>query len=73
MLYTDGIVEAQNGAGEAFGLERLSGIAVGRRAEPPEGVVAAVLQEARDFCQCASFSDDVALVVLKPDEGAQDA
>lgn len=63
LLFTDGITEARNEAGEEFGEERLIRLAVDNRAldacELQEVVTRAVSDYARD-----SFHDDATLVVL---------
>ncbi len=64
LLYTDGITEAQNRAGEFFGVARLSDLLVKHRLEPPETTLDNILAALRGFCGSQSFDDDVSLVVL---------
>ncbi|HET7291838.1 MAG TPA: SpoIIE family protein phosphatase [Vicinamibacteria bacterium] len=68
LLYTDGIVEAENPADEAYGEERLRSFLAGRRAAPAEmlidGLVADVLAHAGPLRP----RDDMTLLVL--DRGA---
>jgi len=63
LLYTDGAIEAQNAAGEQFGLERLSR-ALAQHAElDVAGITTALLGEIKAFM--AQQHDDVSLVVLR--------
>jgi sigma-B regulation protein RsbU (phosphoserine phosphatase) len=65
LLYTDGITEAQSEAGEFFGTGRLCGILDEMRDEPPDRIIAAVLEKIEDFTRSATFVDDVTMVLLK--------
>ena len=49
MLWTDGLVDARNDAGEPFGETRLLDEVCARRTESPEAIVSAVLEEADAF------------------------
>ena len=63
LLVTDGLVEARNDAGEAFGEQRLLATVCARRAESPETIVEAVLSEAEAFG--SRPTDDRTLLVLR--------
>jgi phosphoserine phosphatase RsbU/P len=63
VLWTDGLVDARNEAGEPFGDQRLLAEVCARRTEPPEAIVRAVLQEAEAFG--ARPVDDRTLLVLR--------
>ena len=65
VLYTDGIVEAMNGAGEMFGFDRL--LAAGGRAsrESAEGLLHAILDEVNAFVGAAPQHDDLTAIVLR--------
>jgi phosphoserine phosphatase RsbU/P len=63
VLWTDGLVEARNAAGEAFGEERLLASVCARRTESPETIVRAVLDEADAFG--ALPTDDRTLLVMR--------
>jgi phosphoserine phosphatase RsbU/P len=63
VLWTDGLVDARNEAGEPFGEQRLLDTVCARRADTPEAIVAAVLQEATTFG--AQPTDDRTLLVLR--------
>ena len=63
VLWSDGMVEAVNEAGEPFGEERLLAEVCSRRREPAESIVQAVLAAAEEFG--ARFIDDRTLLVLR--------
>ncbi|MDH3402658.1 MAG: SpoIIE family protein phosphatase [Acidobacteriota bacterium] len=65
VLYTDGITEAANPAGEEFGLERLREICLALRAAPLEDLDAAVNRALLDFAAGEPFADDRTLVLLR--------
>jgi sigma-B regulation protein RsbU (phosphoserine phosphatase) len=65
LLYTDGIVEAENKAGEFFGIHRLNDVFVTHAQSSPQGIIDGVIGELESFCQSQSFDDDISLVVLK--------
>jgi sigma-B regulation protein RsbU (phosphoserine phosphatase) len=62
-LWTDGLVDAKNDAGEAYGEQRLLEKVCDNRGEPPESIIAAVLQEAEAFG--AHPIDDRTLLILR--------
>ena len=65
VLYSDGIVEGTNAAGEEFGEDRL--LAALRRCEgfSAKRVRAAILSDYGDFLGTAAPDDDVTLLVLE--------
>ena len=63
VLWTDGLVDARNPAGEPFGEQRLLDTVCARRTDPPEAIVAAVLDEASAFG--GEPVDDRTLLVLR--------
>lgn len=65
LLYTDGIVEAENKEGEFFGLARLSDLLIAQRQCAPQKIIDEILQDLRRFCKSGSFNDDISMVVLK--------
>jgi sigma-B regulation protein RsbU (phosphoserine phosphatase) len=62
ILYTDGITEGRNPAGEEFGEERLSETASRHRALPAEEMLAAMLREIETF-NAGVYEDDATLIV----------
>jgi len=63
VLWTDGLVDACNEAGEPFGDQRLLATVCARRTESPESIVRAVLQEAEAFG--SKPIDDRTLLILR--------
>jgi sigma-B regulation protein RsbU (phosphoserine phosphatase) len=62
-LWTDGLVDARNEAGEPFGEGRVLAKIGELRNEPAEVIVRTVMEEARAFG--ATFTDDHSLLVLR--------
>jgi PAS domain S-box-containing protein len=65
LLYTDGITESRNGAGELFGLGRLCGILHAEHSESPQAIIEAVLREISAFAGTTALEDDVTMIVMK--------
>ncbi|MEJ2199863.1 MAG: PP2C family protein-serine/threonine phosphatase, partial [Desulfuromonadaceae bacterium] len=68
LLYTDGIIEAENREGVFFGEERLCAILNENQQYPPKDLINVLLDQVRMFSGMQNFKDDVSLVVLKIDE-----
>jgi serine phosphatase RsbU (regulator of sigma subunit)/catechol 2,3-dioxygenase-like lactoylglutathione lyase family enzyme len=64
LLYTDGVTEATNGAGEEFGVERLMEAARRHRGLSPPELLTAVVHQARGFSPDEQ-ADDITLIVAK--------
>lgn len=64
VLYTDGIIEAENGEGEFLGKERLLEIVKANLGHPAQEIQDAVLADVHGFVGDTPQSDDIALVVL---------
>lgn len=70
VLYTDGVTEAQDAAGEFFGAERLAAsTAEGPALENAGRVVESLLRGLADFVGGAPQSDDITIVALRRGEG----
>lgn len=65
LFYTDGLLEAENPDLEFFGLERIKTIFLEHALENPQVIIDAIFSALRQFCQTASFNDDVTLMVFK--------
>ena len=65
LLYTDGITEHTNGAGEMFGVKNV--IQTFRAAVDltPQDLVNTLLRKARDFGNSPVFADDVTITLMK--------
>jgi serine phosphatase RsbU (regulator of sigma subunit) len=64
-LYTDGVTEARNTAGELFGIERLCSLLRGVRALSPEAILETVLAEVADFRGGMPPADDLTLLLVR--------
>jgi serine phosphatase RsbU (regulator of sigma subunit) len=62
-LYSDGVTEAANPAGEEFGEERLARLLAERRNEPAADVVQAITGAVSAWCAGAPAADDITVVV----------
>ena len=65
VLYTDGITEAQNPLGEAYGEERLVEMILARAASTAGEIRDALLEDAQRFMGNSPRQDDIALLVIK--------
>jgi serine phosphatase RsbU (regulator of sigma subunit) len=64
VLYTDGLTEAENLAGEMYGLERLIEIVKNTLNLTPEETKEEILRDFKQHIQTASVEDDVTLLIL---------
>ncbi len=65
LLYTDGVTEARNQAGEFFGLERLRASFRAHRSLSPEALVKRLLMDVHAFRGSGPASDDIAIVIMQ--------
>jgi sigma-B regulation protein RsbU (phosphoserine phosphatase) len=65
VIYTDGLTEAQNPAGEYFGLKRLRETVLAHSGEDCQALHASVLATLEAFTQGAPQRDDVTLAVIE--------
>lgn len=64
-LYTDGVTEAENDAGEPYGLERLERLVRHNLAATAQGICAAIVEDAKCYLGSHQRSDDMTVVVIK--------
>jgi serine phosphatase RsbU (regulator of sigma subunit) len=65
LLYTDGIIEAENKTGTLFGIERLGKLLEeGNHLEPQE-LIDRIMTQGRIFTGMRHFNDDITLVIMK--------
>ena len=64
LLFTDGMTDCRNPAGEAFGLERIQDAFLNLRGLPGQEVCDRLLKTLLDYQQGASQDDDVTLVAI---------
>lgn len=72
LLYTDGIIEAENSYGELFGDERLCRLLHELQPESPQKIIDILLEHVREYTGMQNFTDDVSLVVMKYVSAVQD-
>jgi len=65
LLYTDGVTEAENSAGEFFGDERLAQLLQENHMIAAEDLVEMLFHQLRIFTGSTTFRDDVSVLVLK--------
>ena len=70
VVYSDGITEAQNAAGEEYGEERLAALAAERRHETVENIRRDIFDDVDRWSGGAERGDDQTLVILKAQSGA---
>jgi serine phosphatase RsbU (regulator of sigma subunit) len=64
-FYTDGLVEAENEAGEEFGMNRLEALVVAERLKGPDGILAAVEKAIRDYRDNVEAADDATMMLVR--------
>lgn len=68
VLYTDGVVEATNPAGDMFGLEAMAqSVEATRPDATPETVLARIVADVQEFSEGTPQGDDQTLVIICPD------
>ena len=65
MIYTDGVSEAQNPAGEFFDVERLREAIERQAAGSASAITAGLLGDVKTFAATAPQSDDITILTLK--------
>jgi sigma-B regulation protein RsbU (phosphoserine phosphatase) len=69
LLYTDGMVEARNLAGEQFGVERLQDLLKKHRNLSPNELKVEIFRSVSQFTRDTEPHDDITLLILKVGEG----
>ena len=65
VLYSDGVSEARNSAGEEYGRDRFLQALAGCHGTAPETVLEALLHDVRRFAEGAPQADDITALVLR--------
>ena len=65
VVFSDGVTEALNVAGEEFGEERLLACIEAHRQNDLSNLLSAIFKDVRDFASGAMQSDDITALVLK--------
>lgn len=64
LLYTDGVTEAQNAAGELFGEQRLCQILAENHDAQPDHLIDLILEKVSAFTDFQPLADDVSIVLI---------
>lgn len=64
LMYTDGLTEMFNAAGDEYGVARVHSLAKKHAATEPQAILSACLEEIRNFSTSAKQGDDLTLMVL---------
>jgi sigma-B regulation protein RsbU (phosphoserine phosphatase) len=65
LLYSDGLTEARNGAGEEYGADRLLEVATAAAHQPVSQLLAAVIRDQADFRATCPNTDDVTVLAVR--------
>ncbi|MCB9760058.1 MAG: SpoIIE family protein phosphatase [Alphaproteobacteria bacterium] len=68
VLYTDGITEAENPAGEQYGVERLCAAATRTHRQPAADIKRAIIEDVMAFVGEQRVFDDITLVVIRRED-----
>jgi hypothetical protein len=68
LLYTDGVIEAENDQHEFFGDQRLESLLREHCRLPPQELIDHIVEQVRLFAGHHSFQDDVSLIVMKAEQ-----
>jgi phosphoserine phosphatase RsbU/P len=64
LMYTDGLTEMFNAAGDEFGISRVHSLAKKHGATEPQAILSACIEELRSFSATTKQTDDLTLMVL---------
>jgi sigma-B regulation protein RsbU (phosphoserine phosphatase) len=67
-LYTDGLTEARNRAGQEYGLERIRALAERHTGKAPDGLISECLDDLLSFGEGLKQMDDLTLLVVRRTE-----
>jgi sigma-B regulation protein RsbU (phosphoserine phosphatase) len=65
LLYTDGITEAQNPAGDFFGTSRLCALLSSSLNRDVDEIIDTILSEVESFAQSSTLNDDISMIAFK--------
>jgi phosphoserine phosphatase RsbU/P len=65
LLYTDGLLEAQNSSGIEYGIDRLLALATAAATGEPSAAVAACLKDCISFRGSETLSDDLTIMAVR--------
>jgi serine phosphatase RsbU (regulator of sigma subunit) len=64
-LYTDGLTEARNRAGQEYGLQRIRALAARHIGKAPDGLISECLEDLVSFGEGLKQTDDLTLLVVR--------
>ncbi|RYD32977.1 MAG: serine/threonine-protein phosphatase [Verrucomicrobiaceae bacterium] len=70
VMFTDGVLEAENRSGEPFFEKRLMEIVGRHAADPLDTLLDSILATVLEFSQARQFDDDVCLLAMEPQKAA---
>jgi sigma-B regulation protein RsbU (phosphoserine phosphatase) len=65
VMYSNGVIEAENGYTKQFGIERLINLVISNRSRPACEIVEAIATELKDFSKNKQENADITLVIFK--------
>ena len=65
LIYTDGMTEARNSAGEEYGIQRVKNAATLSRTATPDGLISDCLSDLRNFTEGTKQTDDLTLLAIR--------
>jgi serine phosphatase RsbU (regulator of sigma subunit) len=70
VIYSDGVLECRNAAGEEFGTERLSAALRTAEQQSAHAILVMLLAALQDFANGSPVCDDISLTVIRRDRGS---
>lgn len=64
-LYTDGVIEAENDNGEAYGIQRLCKSICNHRSQQSQLIIEKVIEDLKSHIGTSQVLDDITLLILK--------
>ena len=65
ILYTDGVIEAENNDEEQFSIERLKSVVIKNSSKNPELIKDEIMRELKEFTGFDYFTDDITFVLIR--------
>ena len=65
VIYSDGMTDAENAGGEAFGIDGMAEVALRCRQSPPGAIASAMIKSAEEWSASAEQGDDMTVVVAR--------
>jgi sigma-B regulation protein RsbU (phosphoserine phosphatase) len=69
LIFTDGVIDAEDAAGSPYGLERVARVAERAHGLEPAGIVDACSRDLAAFVNGTTYSDDVTMMALRRTAG----